>query len=507
MATKTLGGVLEHLRRAVLRQAGAGLTDGELLEGYVTRRDDGAFEALVRRHGPMVLGVCRRVLRNEADAEDAFQATFLVLVRKAASVRPRGMVGNWLHGVAHNTARKAKAMNSRRRVKERAAEQPSGTAATAEQRQHLEEVLDEALGGLPDRYRVAIVLCDLEGETIKEAARRVGCPAGTLGARLSRGRALLARRLARQGLNLSGGLLAATLAPSVASAAVPAPLVAATVKAAGLFAAGRATSGVITERVAALTEGVLKAMLLTKLKIAGLLLAVGLALTLGVASQAREESAASAPTTAAAPPDQFTPLDLKPYANQKLTEQFGTLEGNNLKDLGKGGRTFGGVNLKLGEGVIQLTSKLLQVERPAKVEGIKVGGKECVKVHILHATGYGNGPPGSSIHIPDDTQIAEYKVRYEDGKTESIPVVYGQDVRDWWFDEGESKGVTRGKVVWTGDNEAAKGLERRLRLYLTTWVNPHPGKKIASIDYLRTGDSVAAPFCVAITLEAKAAAK
>jgi DNA-directed RNA polymerase specialized sigma24 family protein len=110
-------GVLRHLRRAALRSEGAALPDGDLLGRYLADRDEAAFELLLRRHGAMVLGVCRRVLRNEADAHDAFQATFLVFVRKAASIRPRALVGNWLYGVAHNTARKAKAMNRRRGFK------------------------------------------------------------------------------------------------------------------------------------------------------------------------------------------------------------------------------------------------------------------------------------------------------------------------------------------------------------------------------------------------------
>ena len=118
MATTALGAVLHNLRRSWLRQDDAGFTDGELLDGFVARRDEAAFEALVHRHGPMVLGVCRRVLRNDADAEDAFQATFLVLVRKAASIRPRGLVGNWLYGVAHQTALKARAMSAKRKMRE-----------------------------------------------------------------------------------------------------------------------------------------------------------------------------------------------------------------------------------------------------------------------------------------------------------------------------------------------------------------------------------------------------
>jgi RNA polymerase sigma-70 factor (ECF subfamily) len=146
----------------MLLQAGADLTDGELLERFIARRDEAAFETLVRRHGPMVLGVCRRVLQNDADAEDAFQATFLVLVRKATSVVPRALVGNWLYGVAHNTALKAKSMNRKRRLKEREAaacrpETPDEASA------QLQAVLDEELRHLPDKYRVAILLCELEG--------------------------------------------------------------------------------------------------------------------------------------------------------------------------------------------------------------------------------------------------------------------------------------------------------------------------------------------------------
>ena len=212
----------------------------------------------------------------------------------------------------------------------------------------------------------------------------------------------------------------------------------------------------------------------------------------------------------AAPPGKFTFVELKPYANQKLTDNFGSgREGNNLKALRSGGRTFAGVNFKIGEGIIQLGSKLLQAEKPNKMEGIKVG-QACAKIHILHATGYGNGQTageegkeGDPLFVADGTKIAEYQIRYADGSSASIPVVYGQDVRDWWFG-GNSKGVTRGKVAWMGDNDLAKEFGMRIRMYLTTWDNPHPTKTISSIDYVKTAtDSPAAPFCAAITLEAK----
>jgi hypothetical protein len=212
----------------------------------------------------------------------------------------------------------------------------------------------------------------------------------------------------------------------------------------------------------------------------------------------------------AAPPDKFTFVDLKPYANQKLTANFGSgREGNHLKALRPGGLTCEGVNFKVGAGVVQLGSKLLQAEKPNKVEGIKVG-QVCRKIHILHATGYGNGSTvgqegkeGDPLFVADGTKIAEYQIRYADGASASIPVVYGQDVRDWWFTE-KAKGVTRGKVAWKGENELAKELGCQIRLYLTSWDNPHPAKKVASISYVKTQpDSPAAPFCVAITLEAK----
>ena len=216
----------------------------------------------------MVLGVCRRILHNEADVEDCFQATFLVLVRKAASLRRRCLVSNWLYGTARKAALNVRAMRNLRHRKEKEAGAEKARKSVEHDRE-LQELLDQELESLPNKYRAAIVLCDLEGLTIADAARQVGCPQGTLNTRLVRGRAMLGKRLARHGLAVSGGVLATALCQNAASACVPGPLVVSTVQAATLLAAGKAlATGAVSAKVVALTEGVLKAMLITKLKVA-----------------------------------------------------------------------------------------------------------------------------------------------------------------------------------------------------------------------------------------------
>jgi RNA polymerase sigma factor (sigma-70 family) len=159
------------VRQVALGGDGGGLTDGQLLRAFLATHDEWAFEAFVRRHGPMVLGVCRRVLRNVHDAEDAFQAVFLVLIRKAASVAGREIVGDWLHGVAYRTALKARTAQARRRVKERHMARSEANAPDLSP--EWLALLDQELNGLPKKYRVPVILCDLEGRTHQEAARRV----------------------------------------------------------------------------------------------------------------------------------------------------------------------------------------------------------------------------------------------------------------------------------------------------------------------------------------------
>jgi RNA polymerase sigma factor (sigma-70 family) len=270
--------LLQHIRTSLPDSDRGGSTDGQLLDSYIAHRDEASFAALVRRHGPMVWGVCRRLLSGHQDAEDAFQATFLVLVRKATAIVPRSMIGNWLHGVAHQTALKARAMVARRSVREgQVIDMPDRETTPTDSWSDLQHVLDQELTRLPERYRAVVLLCDLEGKTRKEAARQLGVPEGTVAGWLSRARAMLAKRLTRRGILLSGGSLAALLVEYGAPANVPAAVASSTIHAATLFAAGPVATGVIPTPVVALTEGVLKTMLLKKLKIAlVVLLATGI---------------------------------------------------------------------------------------------------------------------------------------------------------------------------------------------------------------------------------------
>jgi RNA polymerase sigma factor (sigma-70 family) len=254
-----------QLLRVLYAHDPEGRTDGQLLDRFLADQDESAFTALIRRHGQMVLGVCRRILANDADSEDAFQATFLVLVRKAASLKSRPILGDWLHGVARRTALKAKAATTHRQAKEQAMARTESTAA--EVRNDWLPLLDEELARLPTKYRLPIVLCDLEGKTRREAAEQLGWPEGTVAGRLARARTMLLRGFARRGLVLSGGALAVAPAQNAASASVPTSLLVSTTKAAASFAVGQATAtGTIAAKVAALIEGVLQAMFWNKIK-------------------------------------------------------------------------------------------------------------------------------------------------------------------------------------------------------------------------------------------------
>ena len=245
-----------------------GLSDEQLLERFAAQSEADrqiAFEAIVRRHGPMVLGVCRRVLRNDHDAEDAFQATFMVLALRAGMVRKRNSLGPWLHGVAARIAHRATLVIRKRK------EQPMPAADVAERDGRdpaladIEQVLDEELTRLPDKYRLPIVLCCLEGRTQEDAAKELGWTKGTVSGRLARAKGLLEHRLVRRGLAPSASLLAVSLAPDAAAAAVRGTLLSSTVQVATLASFAGVKSGLVTFEVAALVREALKLKLVGRI--------------------------------------------------------------------------------------------------------------------------------------------------------------------------------------------------------------------------------------------------
>ncbi len=261
MNGRSLNGLMDLLRRAAARQETVTLTDAELLLRFARQRDEGAFELLVWRHGPMVHNVCRRVLRDAHAAEDAFQATFLTLVRKAASIARRESLPGWLYRVAYRVALRARERQGHWRSGDDLLQEVAAPAEAVSDCREWLALLDEEIGRLPEKYRVPLVLCHLEGKTLAEAARLLGCPRGTVAVQLSRARQRLRGSLARRGVALSTALGAALASRASLSAA----LVQTTVRAV-LSYAGRAGVGVVSPAVISLTEGVLQAMFYGKLK-------------------------------------------------------------------------------------------------------------------------------------------------------------------------------------------------------------------------------------------------
>src|SRR6266852_3354211 len=260
--------VIQYLRRLAGSPPGTDGSDEELLRRFALERSQDAFATIVDKHGPMVLGVCRRVLRNAQDVEDAFQATFLVLVRKAGSLRQPTLLASWLYGVAYRTAIKARALAAQRHFHETKAMAIQASSPPAETTtSDLQEWLDDEVNRLPAKYRKPLTLCYFAGLTNEEAARRLGCAPGTIFSRLARARQMLRDRLARRGLVISTAGLAGMLTTETTRAAVSANLADATVKAALSFAAGNAlATATISTTVLTLTKGVQQAMFLNTLK-------------------------------------------------------------------------------------------------------------------------------------------------------------------------------------------------------------------------------------------------
>ena len=285
--------VLRHLNSLFRCGVNGPLSDEELLEQFVAGsadRAEAAFAALVNRHGAMVLGVCRRVLGHRHSAEDAFQATFLVLARKAPVISQREQLASWLHGVARRAAMDARVRAARQVAKEKRLGIMSPSESIDEiHRSELRLILDEELARLPERHRAAILLCELEGLSRREAARQLGVSEGTLSSRLARAKVRLRERLTRRGLALSAATLTFALAQDAQAMTLPASLVASTIRFATWVGTGSSVAGVASTSVITLTEGVLKAMLLSKLKFAFIgLVAVAIVTTgAGVVAQDR----------------------------------------------------------------------------------------------------------------------------------------------------------------------------------------------------------------------------
>ena len=372
MATTQLGTLLRHIEQLTSGRGAHEWTDGQLLDDFSARRDESAFAALVYRHGPMVLRVCRRVLHHEQDAEDAFQATFLVLARNTASIRKRDTLGNWLHGVAYRTAMKAKRSAARRRNHEARLRAVAPQATSRPSWDETQAVLDEEIQRLPPVFRAAFVLCVLEGKSGAEAAVELGCKEGTVKSRLSRARRLLQRQLARRGIKLSVLLAALSVAESTSRATLPGSVARTAIRFGLVVAAGRPAAGVIPSHVAALAAGVTRAMFLTKAKIAtAVLMTVSLLIVGGtqayqsLAAQEKQDTRPAAAKQAEPPaPERVSqrqavqdddPKDAmtysgrvldpegKPFSGAKLhllAHPLGKLEPVHLQTTSAGGGTF-----------------------------------------------------------------------------------------------------------------------------------------------------------------------
>ncbi len=342
--------IVQLIRRVVEDPQVRELPDRDLLQRFHARHEEAAFHTLLRRHGPMVLDVCRGVLGDPHEAEDAFQATFLVLAHRAGSIRKGASLGSWLHGVAHRTALKARARSVARQKHEARAPVREASQADDLTWREVRQVLHEELAGIPERYREALVLCYLEGGTHQRAAARLGLGERTLRERLERGRELLRVRLVRRGLGPAALLVAAAWPAAHASAQPPSALVSGAVQGAMLVAAGRgAAGGVISAEVIALSHEVLKTMALTKVKHLGVvLLAVALAgtgtglltyCTLAASAWAdrpakEAEKAPEKPSTLRTlrlpeTPYRYSEIDLPPHFKTPLAQRFDNTPADN----------------------------------------------------------------------------------------------------------------------------------------------------------------------------------
>jgi RNA polymerase sigma factor (sigma-70 family) len=315
MPKEPLPAVLDFLDKVCAPRELLGLPDGALLERFLATRDETAFALLVERHGPMVLSLCRRVLGDATNAEDAFQATFLVLARRAASVRKGAPLANWLYGVAQRVAHNARARTAARLSRQRELCDMPREQLDELTWQELRPVLDDEISRLPENCRAAIVLCYFEGKSYDQAAQELGWAKSTLASRLARARELLRQRLVKRGIAMSTAALTTALTEKSARAAVAALLTLRTAKAAAGFAASQTVPGaVVSARAIALAEETMKGMTAIKVKFALAILACCLSLGVAVAAyrglgDSRLNEVAPPPNSAEAPPQDKVALD------------------------------------------------------------------------------------------------------------------------------------------------------------------------------------------------------
>ncbi len=499
------------------------LTDGQLLERFADGHGEArelAFAALVERHGPLVLHICRSILGNEHDAADAFQATFLALVRKAESLWVQDSLGPWLHQAAYRAAHHDRVARARRREHERAAALQSERLYRGDPRDDLEAVIHEEINRLPAGYRVAVILCELEGRSHAQAARHMGCAVGTVKSRLARGRERLRVRLLRRGVTPEMSVLPPWTASAIRSTLTPPVLVETTVRVA---IAGKAPYGAVPVAAALLALWTQwRQLMISAFMTTAVILAFG-ALGFAPADSKSQQVAGM----------KLTFVDLQWIGNHKLSEQLGDLAGNNLVAVPRGPQKLGGTWFKIGERLVRVRGQrspvatrevpgLLRIqslkagdveirpsdvraepatkfpipllllaesstrfalqafsevipEPPAAVRGITIGARFDT-LHILQSTMFGN-----AFGANDGTEIGTYIVYYDDRTEERIPIIYGKDVRDWWR-SSDSEQPSRAKVAWAGKNAAA-GEDDQIRLFSSEWNNPRPDTKVMAIDF------------------------
>jgi RNA polymerase sigma factor (sigma-70 family) len=328
MASGQIAVVYRQIGRLFGSGTVTGLSEGQLLDRFVARRDDEAFRAIVARHGPMVLSVCRSILRDPNDVDDAFQAVFLILVRRADSLCRRDLLGGWLHGVARRVARRALVEAMQRRDREGTGPEPADKTGPVDDNVDVLPLIHEEVNRLPESYREAVVLCYFQGRSHEEAAQELGWPVGTVKGRLARARDLLRDRLTRRGLTVPSAAVATVLAREGHAAVAPSLITMttsmATALASGSLAAGLATSTLsISPRVIALAQGVLQTMSLTKLKLAATLL-VATSIFSGPAVSAFQFGPGSGPARGGGNPDPRSVATADQKTEPSITQRLAT---------------------------------------------------------------------------------------------------------------------------------------------------------------------------------------